>query len=120
MRINKDINYFLLMQKTLLQTDSDGRLFVNGDDSWKWVECTIDETYYKVDDGYKVSLVSIDGRYGRRDFYQSDFETLVKDCCIIPKTNPNMHEEEIEFIEYIPGTIAYLHHYGSCVVGEDV
>lgn len=119
MAINKNINYFIQMQKTLLQQTRDGGFYVNADDSWKWVECKIDEAIYKVEDGYKVTLVALDDRYGQRDFYQEDFKKLIEEGQIIPKTNETMHEEQVEFIEHIPGTIAYLYHYGSCVVGEE-
>lgn len=119
MKIDKNLHYFVQMQKTLLQTTKDGGFYVNADHSWRWVECKIDEYVYKVEDGYKVTLIALDGRYGQRDFYQEDFKKLIDEGQIIPKTDPTMHEESIDFIEYIPGTVAYVHHFGSAVVGGE-
>lgn len=50
------------------------------------VPCKIIEDRYKVAEGYKVSLKPIDEYselFGRRDFYQTDFNSLVNDGHII-------------------------------------
>ena len=48
-------------------------------DKAMWVECEVDESRYKIDEGYKVTLKALDERYGSRSFYQMDFESMLKD-----------------------------------------
>lgn len=65
-----------------------------------WTECVINEDQYKVDEGYKVTLVPIDRRFAHEDFYQSDFVSLMKSGHIVKK-EPSTHIEHIKFAEPI-------------------
>ena len=49
-------------------------------------------------------------------YYQDDFLSLIDQGLIVKKTSDKMHVEQVDFYEPIPGTIAYLHHKGSCIV----
>jgi hypothetical protein len=42
------------------------------------VECRIDESQYKVEDGYKVTLKAIDERFGYDHFYVLDLVSLIQ------------------------------------------
>jgi len=42
-------------------------------------ECFISEDRYKVDENYKVTLQAMKPEYGSHHFYQSDFDTIVRD-----------------------------------------
>jgi len=42
------------------------------------VECYIDETRYKVDDDYKITLKACDERFGCKHYYICDLETHIK------------------------------------------
>lgn len=43
------------------------------------VECEIDETRYRVEDGYKITLRAVDEAYGNHHYYQSDLESIIRD-----------------------------------------
>ncbi len=110
--IDKSIHYFCLMQPIQSFFNIS---FTCSSDAFEWFECEIDESRYQVDDNYKITLRALDGR-AYEHYYQSDFMSLIKGGQVIPKTSDKMHIEEINFIEPIPGTIAYLKHEGSCIV----
>lgn len=110
--IDKDATYFCLMQP--IQSIF-GLSFTCSSDAFEWFECIIDETRYKVDDNYKVTLRALNGG-AYEHYYQDDFISLLKDGLIVKKTSDKMHVEHVNFYEPIPGTIAYLHHEGSCIV----
>lgn len=112
--INKDIHYFCLMRP--INTFMGMISFTSSDDPLMWFECKVDESQYKVDDSYKITLRAINGG-AYEHFYQSDFLSLMYDGFIIPKTSDDMHIEVVEFDEHIPNSIATLHHYGQAVVG---
>lgn len=68
--IDKNAHYFVKMNSM------SGFYIANGNRS-DWVECIIDESEYKVDDGYKVTFVPIDPQYASRSFYQSDIYDMI-------------------------------------------
>ena len=74
-----------------------------------WVECKIDEDRYKVSDRYKLTLVSLDQRYSYNHYYQSDFESLVKEGCILIKDNENAHVEHVKWSEPLCGNVCVIH-----------
>ena len=80
-----------------------------------WCECKIVEDRYKVSDGYKVTLQSLNYYFGREHYYQSDFESMLKDGSIIEKTRSDQHVEYIEWSEPLTPTV-YLRHSGYIVV----
>jgi hypothetical protein len=54
--------------------------YTNHDDPKESVPCKIEESRYKLEDGYKVELVpTIDGYSRRETFYQSDLESIIRD-----------------------------------------
>lgn len=78
-------------------------------DREKWVECEIVEDRYKVSDGYKVTLRSIEFGYGQEHFYQSDFESLIKSGCILEKTSEKQHVELVHWYEKLTPTVNIEH-----------
>ena len=71
--------------------------YTSSTDETHWVKCFIDESHYKLSDNYKVTLMSTDNNFGKRDFYQSDFMDYLKDGVIVKDTG--QHVEYIE--EYV-------------------
>ena len=116
--INKGLHYFCLMQPIDYSFAPFGIAFTSSANEPVWFECAVDESRYKVDDNYKITLRALNG-CAYEHYYQDDFLQLMYEGLIIPKTSEDMHIEYIQFDEPIPGTSAYLHHEGCCVVGED-
>ena len=88
---------------------------VVSDSNMTWMECKIDERHYKVEDGYKITLVPLQEGFAKEDFYQSDFMSLIRSGCIIPKESDDQHVEQVHFIEPLCGS-AYIVHEGDAVV----
>lgn len=65
-----------------------GLAMISGDKQ-TWVECCIDESRYKIEDDYKITLKSLDPRAYKEDYYQSDFMSLVKSGHILVKHDDN-------------------------------
>lgn len=110
--IDKNAHYFCLMQPIHSFFSIS---FTCSSDDFEWFECEIDESRYQVDDNYKITLRALDGR-AYEHYYQDDFISLLRQGLIVKKTSDTMHAEFVDFIEPIPGTIAYLHHQGSMLV----
>lgn len=111
--IDKDAIYFCLMQP--IETFMGFISFTSSDTPWEWFECGVDESRYKVDDNYRITLRALNGG-AYEHYYQDDFLSLLDQGLIVKKTSDKMHVEHVDFYEPIPGTIAYLHHEGSCIV----
>ena len=82
------------------------------------VECKINEDRYKVDDGYKVTLESLDPRFGTETFYQSDFyDCLYRNSNhkIFKKNSDNEHVEYYSEREYLTDNV-YLVLVGTQIV----
>lgn len=79
-----------------------------------WVECEVDESRYKIDEGYKITLRPVVPGFAYEDYYQSDFMSLVKSGHIIPKTKENQKIEHVRAMELLCGQ-AYLIHEGDVV-----
>lgn len=110
--INKDIHYFCQMEAFSVITPF-GFGITSGKTSW--VECEISEHKYKLSDGYKVSLKPLDNRFAGRDFYISDFKSLLKEGLILEKTRDNQHVEFITWFEKLTSTV-YVENSGYIVV----
>ncbi len=110
--INKNIHYFCLMRPV---QSIFGISFTCSSDELQWYECEVDESRYKVDENYKVTLRNINGPEYEH-YYQSDFKQLIDDGLVFPKTSENMHVETVDFWEPIHGSIAMLHHQGQVIV----
>lgn len=111
--INTEIHYFCKMRPT---QSIFGIGFTSSSDELEWFECYVDETRYKVENGYKITLRSVDGR-AYEHYYQGDFLHLMWGGFIVPKTSDDIHVEYVSFDEPIPNTVAYLHHEGQILVG---
>lgn len=57
-------------------------LAISSDRDSVWQECIVDQSRYKVSDGYKITLRPIDHNFKSKSFYQSDFNELLR-CGII-------------------------------------
>lgn len=90
---------------------------VISDDDETWVECKVDEKYYKVKDGYKITLIPMQDGFAKEDYYQNDFMCSIRNGCIIPKTSSDQHVEHVRFIEPLCGS-AYVVHEGDAVVAS--
>lgn len=112
--IDKNIHYFCLMQPV---QSFFGIGFTCSSDEFQWYECTIDESRYKVDENYKITLRNISGPEYEH-YYQSDFMQFIKEGRVIPKTSENMRIETVDFREPIPGSIAMIHHQGQVIVED--
>lgn len=114
-KINTNKRYFVLMHPLEIVSPLLRITMKSSNSREKWVECYIDESRYKVADGYKVTLKAIDERYGSESFYQCDFISLLKAGRIIEKTNFAQHTEEVFWREPLCGA-AYLQHSAYVVV----
>jgi hypothetical protein len=56
------------------------------------VDCVIDETRYKIKDGYKITVRALDESFGSEDFYLMDFARIVKDGIISLRQIKNITE----------------------------
>jgi len=52
--------------------------FTSSNDPWDIVECVIDESRYKVSDGYKITFKALDESYGSDHYYQMDFDNMFR------------------------------------------
>lgn len=110
--INKHIHYFCLMRPV---QSLFGISFTCSSDALQWYECEVDESRYKVDKNYKITLRNINGPEYEH-YYQSDFMQLIDGGLVFPKTSENMRIVTVDFYEPIPGSIAMLHHQGQVIV----
>jgi hypothetical protein len=74
----KNLRFFIPMRPLEMMGIIPGIAFKTSNSTPEIVECEIDESRYVVADGYKITLASIDKRFGREHFYISDFESLMK------------------------------------------
>lgn len=81
-----------------------------------WVECEIIEDRYKIDEGYKVTLKPINPLFMSHDFYQMDFNSLLKSGQIIEKTSDSQKVIYCEWDEPLTPTVN-IKHSGFIVVG---
>ena len=115
-KINKDIHYYALMKPIDNTFSHFGISFTSSSDPDMWFECYVDESRYKVDDNYKITLRALNG-CAYEHYYQDDFMSLMYKGLIVPKISEDMNIEFVNFKEYIPNTCAYLQHEGQCIVG---
>jgi hypothetical protein len=74
-----------------------------------WVECKIDEDRYKVSEGYKITLISLDERFTYEHYYQSDFRGLIESGYILFKNKDSDHIEYIKWLEPLTETCSVVH-----------
>ena len=56
----------------------------------KWVECVIVEENFRLADGYKIELKSIEPEYGKETFYIEDFLSDLENNYRVVKKEPGM------------------------------
>ena len=94
-----------------------GLCMVSGDKE-TWTECKIDESRYKVSDGYKITLRSIDPMFTYNHYYQSDFMSLMKSGWIIVKTSDKQTIQHIKWLEHLCGKAYVVHEADIVTEGE--
>lgn len=52
--------------------------YTTSNDDSEFLPCTINEKRYKIDEGYKLTIVPLDDRYTTKHYYQSDFDQIVR------------------------------------------
>lgn len=97
--IDKEAHYFIKAMRRGVAFPGMPFCLCDANDT-DWTECIIREDRYKVDDGYKVTLVPIDQRFAHEDYYQSDFVSLMKSGHIVKKS-PTTCIEHITFAESV-------------------
>jgi hypothetical protein len=69
-------NVIILNPMLPIQDTGFGFGFTSSVDEAVVVPCTIDESRYKVSEGYKITLKSMYDNFGKEDLYQLDFDSL--------------------------------------------
>lgn len=107
--IDRNAHYFILMHP-LEGFDIDGISFryVSNRTREKWVECEIVEDRYKLEDGYKIDLKSIEPGYGRESFYIDDFIQFLNNYRVFKK-EPNMECVEETWDEPLTDNVHVTH-----------
>lgn len=85
-------------------------------DNTTWVECKVNEDRYKVEEGYKITLVPLDGRFTSSHYYQTDFESLIRSGCIFVKDSEKDYVKHVKWAE--PCGSMLLIHEADMVVQE--
>lgn len=108
--IDKNAHYFTLMHplEAFMIPGYGAIVMTSSDSREKWVECVVVEEKYKLEDGNKVELRSIEEGYGKEEFYIEDFISLEKQGYIVKK-EPGLHCEEIEWEEPLGGSARVRH-----------
>ena len=106
--IDKNKHYYIQMRPINI-VPMIGWAYTSSSDPEKWVECEIVEDRYKVKDGYKVTLQSIEEGYGREHFYQTDFESLLKSGYVLVKEREEQHVELMKWYEPLTPTVNVQH-----------
>ncbi len=90
--VDRDAHYFVLMHplEGIYIPGYFSVFYTSNTTREKWVECVIVEENFRVDDGYKIELRSIEPGYGKETFYLDDFLKDLKNNYRIVKKEPNM------------------------------
>ena len=92
--IDKNAHYFILMHPIEGFITPFGSItYTSSSTREKWVECKIVEERYKLADGYKIELRSLEKGYGKNTYYLEDFISLLASGHIVKKT------EDLECVE---------------------
>lgn len=83
-----------------------------------WTECRIDETRYKIEDGYKITIKSIDPFFSYDHYYQHDFMEMVKAGFIIVKERDNQYIKHVKWIERDCCGVPIVHEADVVMNGE--
>lgn len=96
----ENIRFFALMNPVSTAIPFMG-ICLTDDNKFGWALCKIDETRYKIEDGYKITLRSIDPHYSYEHYYQSDFNSSIERGFIIPALKNE--KGETPYIEHFIG-----------------
>lgn len=114
-KIDANAHYFALMDTV---TDYGFIRLANAGDS-DWVECVIDESHYKVDEGYKVTLVPLSDKFASRHFYQCDFISMMNSGHIVKvEDNKKYSVEHVVYHEPLVDGIPIVHSANVLVDSE--
>lgn len=114
-KIDPNKHYFALMEKIDMVVPVLGITISGG--FYNWCECVIDESQYKVKDGYKVTLKPIDPAYRKGNYDYLDFLDSLQSGHIVEKTSDRQKIEYIEEEEPI-GSGLVIKHTGYVIVNH--
>lgn len=106
--IDKNKHYFVRMRPINI-VPLIGWCYTSSSDPEKWVECEVVEDRYKVEDGYKITLQSIEDGYGREHYYQTDFDSLLRSGFVLEKERESQHVELIKWSEPLTSFVNICH-----------
>ena len=109
--IDKKAHYFVLMHplEGVYIPPFGSILYTSSTTREKWVECVIVEDHYKISDGYKIELRSIEPGYGRELFYIEDFINELDRNIHIVKKEPDMECVEETWLEPLTENVNICH-----------
>lgn len=108
--IDRNAHYFTLMHplEGCIIPGYCSILYTSSNTREKWVECEIVEDTYKIEDGYKVELSSLEPGYGREKYYIDDFLSFLESGHIVKKV-PGMECVEETWEEPLTPTVNLRH-----------
>lgn len=74
----RNLRFFAPMSKLQYSGIIPGIAFRTSNTPEDIVECVINESRYKVLDGYKITLRAVNPEYGQDHYYQSDLESILR------------------------------------------
>ncbi len=74
----------------------------------KWVECVIDESRFKLSDGHRIQLTSLEPGYGSEVYYTDDFISMIKRGDAVKK-EPDMECVEESWKEPLTQNVHLCH-----------
>ena len=108
-QIDKNAHYFILTHPLEVCVTQYGPIvYTSNMIREKWVECEIVEDRYKLSDGYKVDLKSVEEGYGKETYYIEDFLSHLEKGFAFKKEKDMCCVEE-EWITPLTNN-TYLHH----------
>ncbi len=109
-QIDRNAHYFMLMYplEGVVIPGYGAIVYTSSTTREKWVECEIVEERYKLDEGYKVELRSVEEGYGKETLYIEDFLSHIEKGFIVKK-EPDMECVEVHWAEPLTPTVN-VHH----------
>lgn len=75
----RNLRFFIPLSKLQYAGFLPGIAFRTSGQPESMQECVIDESHYKVSDGYKIKLRALDTVFGGETYYQSDLESILRE-----------------------------------------
>ncbi len=109
-QIDRNAHYFLLMHplEGVVIPGYGAIVYTSSTTREKWVECEIVEERYKLEEGYKVELRSVEEGYGKETLYIEDFLSHLEKGYIVKK-EPEMECVEVHWEEPLTPTVNVRH-----------